>query len=678
MAKGTIYGTTSNEYIDVKIEWSSTTDVATNRSKVTASLYYRRNNSGFETYGTGSFSISFGGEQFGTSVSVSIDSAEWVCVYTNSHWIAHNSDGTKTITISATGHIFGTSLTSTSCSGLATLDTIQRASTITSAGDVTLGNVCSVKWTPLLTYYRFKVKFSMGGWSYTTGIIQPKTTSAYTYNEYLIPLEAANQIPNAKTGTMTATLYTYSDSDATVQVGSASSKTFTVTVPNSTSTKPSVSMTLAPVTSGTAFADLYLQGRSKVKATLSGEGKYSATISSYSASVEGVSSVTGSNPFTSVIIPVSGQVTVTGTAIDSRGYSNKVEQEITVIPYSEPSLSPVSGEKAIVCARCDADGNLSESGTYLKIKAKRSYSKVEVSGEQKNFCSIRYRYKPEGGSFSSWATILAADTASDEIVTSALLDGKLLKENAYEVQVGVIDTVGETGGTTVSIPTEKVYWHRAGSIRSFGLGEYVEEENTFSVAEDIGSTFKGGINAIEIPEYTDFNTLTKPNRYYARYTYVPGYTNCPISVQTTFALEVIAMGKDGQVMQRITRCSADATVYQRQYYSNAWHEWECVNPPMVVGEEYRTTERYMGKPVYTKLIYCETLPNTTYKLFPHGATVKQAIRCVGQMSDGNSLPFRFNATNYVEIYAGPENVVIFAGNDKTNRSAYAQMWYVKE
>jgi hypothetical protein len=131
-------------------------------------------------------------------------------------------------------------------------------------------------------------------------------------------------------------------------------------------------------------------------------------------------------------------------------------------------------------------------------------------------------------------------------------------------------------------------------------------------------------------------------------------------------------------MQRITRCSAEATVYERQYYSNEWHEWECVNPPMVVGEEYRTTERYMGKPVYTKMIYCEELPNTTYKLFPHGATVSQAIRCVGQMSDGNSLPFRFNASNYVEIYAGPENIVIFAGNDKTNRSAYAQMWYVKD
>jgi hypothetical protein len=99
---------------------------------------------------------------------------------------------------------------------------------------------------------------------------------------------------------------------------------------------------------------------------------------------------------------------------------------------------------------------------------------------------------------------------------------------------------------------------------------------------------------------------------------------------------------------------------------------------MVVDVEYRTNERYLGKPVYTKVIYCDTLPNTAYKLFAHGATVKQVIRCVGQMSDGNSIPFHFNATNWVEIYGGPEYVVILAGNDKTDRSAYAQLWYVKD
>lgn len=37
---------------------------------------------------------------------------------------------------------------------------------------------------------------------------------------------------------------------------------------------------------------------------------------------------------------------------------------------------------------------------------------------------------------------------------------------------------------------------------------------------------------------------------------------------------------------------------QRVYASNSWSSWEFVNPPMALGVEYRTTERYKGKPVY--------------------------------------------------------------------------------
>ena len=40
-------------------------------------------------------------------------------------------------------------------------------------------------------------------------------------------------------------------------------------------------------------------------------------------------------------------------------------------------------------------------------------------------------------------------------------------------------------------------------------------------------------------------------------------------------------------------------------------EW--VNPPMMIGIEYRTTERYKGKPVYIKAVDTGALPNATFK-----------------------------------------------------------------
>lgn len=40
----------------------------------------------------------------------------------------------------------------------------------------------------------------------------------------------------------------------------------------------------------------------------------------------------------------------------------------------------------------------------------------------------------------------------------------------------------------------------------------------------------------------------------------------------------------------------------RKQMDGVWGEWEWVNPPMELGVEYRTTERYLGKPVYAKAV----------------------------------------------------------------------------
>ena len=685
MASGTINGSTGNQYIDAKIVWSSSADTASNKSTVTAALYYKRNNTGYTTYGSGTFSITINGVKTSVTKVLTITESAWVKAVEATETVSHNSDGSKSISISASGSIPDTSLSSTAVNGTVALDTIPRASTIDYLSCATKyfnGNM-TYKYTPKSANYynRCNISLNLDGTYYAVKSINlgKQTASQKTATVTLSEDELSiiyNKLPSTTKGTLRFTFRTYSDSGYSTQIGDAGYKEITLYIPNISATQPTATMTLTPVSSlASPFNTLYIKGRSKVDANFTnGSGKYGASIVSYKITVEGK---TYGSPYTSAYLTSNGSVTVTGTVTDSRGYSRAYKQTITVLSYTEPKILPISGESEVVAARCDSSGNISDSGKYLKIKAKRSYNKVVSSGTQKNFCYIRYRYKAEGGSYSSWTTILATTASSDSVTTGALL-GTLDVKTSYLVQVQAIDTMGETSTANISIPTERIYWHRAGSINSFGFGEYVDEANLFSIAGDIRLKAKGGFVPMEIPEYTDFDTLTKPNFYYSRYTYVPGYVNCPISVQTTFSLEVIALGRDGQLLQRVTRCSAEATVYERQYYSQTWHEWEIVNPPMVVGEEYRTTERYMGKPVYTKLIFCDTLPNTTYKLFPHGAAVKQAIRCVGQMSDGNSLPFRFNATNFVEIYAGPENVVIYAGNDKTNRSAYAQMWYIKD
>ena len=122
-----------------------------------------------------------------------------------------------------------------------------------------------------------------------------------------------------------------------------------------------------------------------------------------------------------------------------------------------------------------------------------SYSKcVDAEGVQHNFCGIRVRYKAEGGSYSSWKTLLAATNVSaEEVNSSALYEGALLATKTYIAQVDVVDTVGSHTSVTFTIPTEKVYEHRNGARRAYTFGGYVEDDNTFAIAEDIAVDVRG-------------------------------------------------------------------------------------------------------------------------------------------------------------------------------------------
>lgn len=481
MASNTINGSTSNKNITCKIEWSSSPSTTYNRSEVTASLYYRRTNtySGTQTSGNGTFSITIDGQKESVSTKLTIpNDKSWVLAITVTKIVNHNTDGTKSIAISASGSIASTSLTSTTCGGTAELDKIARASTITAAAGVTLGNKCDVRWTPLSASFRYKLEFTLGNWKYTTGAIHPNTTLAYKYSDYIIPLDVARQITDGPNGLMTVKLYSYSNVAATEQIGSADPETFVVTVPKSLS--PTLTMSLSPVHSlPETFDGLYIQGLSQVKANLNSTTQYGANVNSYDVTVDGVPYGVYSD-YTSGYLMNSGLIAVVGHVKDSRTYDGYVEDSITVIPYAKPKILNATAK------RCDQNGNLTDSGTYLKITAKRNYYPVVSDGVQKNHCAIQYRYKEESASYySDWITILdPLNVSTDEVVTAPLL-GTLLATNSYRVEIQAIDLIGSSPAIPILILTDKVYWHRDGARNSLGLGKYNEQDNALDMGWDI-------------------------------------------------------------------------------------------------------------------------------------------------------------------------------------------------
>lgn len=510
MVKGSFelnWSNSSGSHLEGKIEWESIAVAEQNKSNVTASIYVRKKDTTQQltipTGGKWPFTITINGSQYSNTVSKDV-LEDWV--YLGSHTAAanHNDDGTKSITIA--GSVSGPAGTSqagktTSGSKSVTLETIPRASTITSASAVTLGNACNVVWTPLATNLYYKLKFSLSSWSYTTGVIHPASTAAYRYTAYTIPIDVANQITNSANGTMTVTLYTYRDSGGTSQVGSADSETFQVTVPDNDSTKPKVSMAVSLVSDlASPFSGLYIQNLTKAKASISASGKYGAKINAYQMVIGG--GVYGS-PYESGYLTQAGNVTITGKATDSRGYVGKTDATINVIPYTKPAIVPVDGEVGIVCVRCDENGYITDSGTYLKIKAKRTYSPVD----QKNSCTFRYRCNNGG-----WNPIPSdadeIDTKLANVVTSTT--------TAYTIEVGVIDTLGYDSSVTIIVPSDQVEFHLREGGDGAAFGEYAEEANVLAVSDRWELKVKGDASVAGAMNVRDPQADTEAlNRGYA-------------------------------------------------------------------------------------------------------------------------------------------------------------------
>lgn len=300
--------------------------------------------------------------------------------------------------------------------------------------------------------------------------------------------------PSASKIKMRVAVATYKDSSHKQQVGTTSSGYVDFNIPNDETTQPDVGMELSPLGNPSSkYNGVYVQGYSKVKAALTFEPKYEATVVGSSITVNGVSY---ESPYESATLTQSGTVTVKATAKDSRGFYGTNYKDIEVIAYQKPYLSAKSGESSIIVARCNASAALTDEGTYLKIRAKAVYSKVISGGEQKNYAFIRYRYRKEGGAYNGWQTILDCKNAnSDEVITPPLLNGGLEAQYNYQVQILVSDDFGESVPMTFVVPSVAVYMDRPAGGKRMGLGGYSTRDGSLDIYWN--TIARGGLSLLD-------------------------------------------------------------------------------------------------------------------------------------------------------------------------------------
>ena len=579
---GIIYGTTSNSKIDVGIVWEETVDIAGNTGSVTATLHFRTR-TGYKTSSSNSdFSLTVNGTtatynnhyfEIGPS-----DSWEEVAFFNVTN-VPHNSDGRKTIVISATGSMSGTSMTSISCSDTVDLYDIPRASAIlapltTTNIQVDGTNTVDVSLDRKVSTYTHTVRIYVGD-DYASATYKTELTGVGASTSFVIPTTWRLTMPTSTTTTAKIDALTF---DGTTQIGDTVTGTFIISVPSTV--VPSVSasnVTIAPVqlAATTGFSN-YVQGYSRAGATFSATGwdDYECAISSYYIQIGSVK--TTASPYQTALIGTTGTVSITVGVTDARGRTGTYSENITVYEYSAPSAT-ISPQDVF---RCDASGVADEDGAYISSTQSALYA---TCGGENSIVYLRGRYKATTAStYGSWTTL------SDGSAT--IVGGALSNAVSYDYQVYVEDELGNNSTYSFVIPTASVPFNIKTSNLGVAFGKVSETDELLDSAWKIrgrgGATFDAAIEAATaavgresvlnlggmplalLATSTDFDTVTETGIYGVKYN--PSSYNGPTSNWgVLFSAYTDFAGTAFQVYQP----NSFPVSYYRKYTSGAWTAW---------------------------------------------------------------------------------------------------------
>lgn len=459
-SSGSFSGSIKDGHYKLRVDWSQSKNVSDNTSTITCKMYLVNDWSLSINSRSTNYTTIAGTKKTYTSPAISSTGTHLLGTVTQT--VTHDSDGSKSISISSAFYIqatlSGTYYDSISASATVTLDSIPRASSV-SASNVNMGSATTISITRASSSFTHTLKYTFGS---ASGTIATKTTS--TSVSWTPALTLANQIPNALTGTCTITCSTY---NGDTLIGSKTC-TLTLTVPSSV--KPTLTSITATRVNGDVPSEwgIYVQTKSKVTLTINGAaGSYGSTISSYSITGGGFSSTSSS--FTTGFLNTSGTITFTATVTDSRGrVSSAATVSITVQAYSPPSFTNYSSQ------RCTSGGTVSDEGTYVKGLVSFSYS----SCSSKNTITGSIQYKKS--SATSWTSARVAFSSGTAVIFGG---GAISTETSYDIKYTLTDAFTSVSIQDIVSTASVVMDFKAGG-KGVAVGKVAETDNMFEVSED--------------------------------------------------------------------------------------------------------------------------------------------------------------------------------------------------
>lgn len=407
-------------------------DTANNKSTISVKLTATTSGASYNNYTSGSNyprgTITVNGTSY--SIGHTLPRSSTVTLYNKSHTISHNSDGTKSVTIkySFNTHISAGTITGSKTLKLTNIVVDKKSVPTVSATSVNIGSTITINMNPIKDTYTHKISYKFNGSStaITTGLSATsgiKKSCTFTPPASLMSSMGSNS--TSATAVFTVTTY---KSDGT----SLGSNTVSVTVKTSAGNYPpsmTMGVSASVYSNNTPFTDLYVKNYNGVKLSYGATGQNGATIVSYKITGGGINTTTTSTSYTINKLTVSGSVTFTVTATDSRGATCSGTVTISVTTYSLPSINSVN------TVRCDADGNAVDEGTYIKASVSASYS--NIGNNKSGSIRIKMQYTTDGENYNSGNNLTVTKNSGKATATGIV--GGSLSDGSYKVLYTITD-----------------------------------------------------------------------------------------------------------------------------------------------------------------------------------------------------------------------------------------------
>lgn len=297
--------------------------------------------------------------------------------------------------------------------------------------------------------------------------------------------------------------------------------------------------------------------------------------------------------------------------------------------------------------------SLYDNGVAWEIPAAAA---VEVAFKKPDGTQGIYSKLPDGSSATSFEDNVLTATMAPQMLTCAgnVLAAFIFRKSGGKILASFPFTVTVTANPAAGAEQSEDYYNPS------NVGDLLAMVEALTAA-DVGAAPAGfglgagcqkidGVNNIDKNGWWLTNSGTPNNAYWML-----------TARQTNSGNNVVADGYNLSGGNRAQRVK-----------DKTWGEWEWFNPPMNPNTEYRTTERWDNKVVYTKLI---DMGGTSSALYvPHGVTCTRFIRYSGSIG---AYPLASCSGASVEINESGISLTVSQSN-LAGLNVKVQLWYVKD